>query len=326
MATYTLTLIPNEVSTPGYTSASGMNNALSNVTDDDYGTIKARSGGTGYCYLGFEALPSNIVIDSVSAKIRAYYEGGVSNSFQMWFNYVSPSGYINSPTGTAGSVNGIPYKTTDEITEIPINESFELNNLVGNRPVISVSTTNTKKSIRIYGASITITYHHITNKVVYDGTTLIDLTSDTVTAADVLSGVTFHLASGVQATGTASGGVTQGKISSQTSVSSSSLSFAGLQGEPISFVVYINAIQGSSWINYSGSAEYRTLFIYYDGTDRYTIAAYTDAMDPAIVRTNGSDISFTYTNGTLSFSASSAYGGKFYTSLTTVQYTLVYWY
>ena len=40
------------------------------------------------------------------------------------------------------------------------------------------------------------------NKVIYGGTTLIDLTADTVTAAQVLSGATFHLPSGATATGT----------------------------------------------------------------------------------------------------------------------------
>ena len=44
------------------------------------------------------------------------------------------------------------------------------------------------------------------NKVVVDGATLIDLTADTVTAADVAQGKTFHLPSGAPATGTATGG------------------------------------------------------------------------------------------------------------------------
>lgn len=39
------------------------------------------------------------------------------------------------------------------------------------------------------------------NKVIYGGNTLIDLTGDSVTAADVLSGVSFHLPSGESATG-----------------------------------------------------------------------------------------------------------------------------
>lgn len=40
------------------------------------------------------------------------------------------------------------------------------------------------------------------NKVIYGGNTLIDLTGDDVTAADVLSGKQFHLPSGAQGTGT----------------------------------------------------------------------------------------------------------------------------
>ena len=44
------------------------------------------------------------------------------------------------------------------------------------------------------------------NKIVYNGTTLIDLTGDDVKASDVREGVLFHLPSGVQAEGTASGG------------------------------------------------------------------------------------------------------------------------
>jgi len=40
------------------------------------------------------------------------------------------------------------------------------------------------------------------NKVIYGGETLIDLTNDDVTAAQVLSGAKFHLPSGASATGT----------------------------------------------------------------------------------------------------------------------------
>ena len=40
------------------------------------------------------------------------------------------------------------------------------------------------------------------NKVIYGGNTLIDLTGDTVTLADVLKGVKFHLPSGATGTGT----------------------------------------------------------------------------------------------------------------------------
>lgn len=39
------------------------------------------------------------------------------------------------------------------------------------------------------------------NKVIYDGTTLIDLTQDTITASDLLSGITAHDASGAPIVG-----------------------------------------------------------------------------------------------------------------------------
>lgn len=44
------------------------------------------------------------------------------------------------------------------------------------------------------------------NKVVYGSTTLLDLTSDTVTVSDVVSGVTFHLRDGSVGTGTITNG------------------------------------------------------------------------------------------------------------------------
>ena len=43
------------------------------------------------------------------------------------------------------------------------------------------------------------------NKIVYNGTTLIDLTTDNVSALDVMSGKTFHLPTGQQVEGTGSG-------------------------------------------------------------------------------------------------------------------------
>ena len=46
------------------------------------------------------------------------------------------------------------------------------------------------------------------SKVAYNGQTLIDLTGDTATAADVATGKTFHLANGVKTTGTNTGGIT----------------------------------------------------------------------------------------------------------------------
>ena len=43
--------------------------------------------------------------------------------------------------------------------------------------------------------------NNIINKVIYDGNVLIDLTNDTITAADVINNKTFHLADGTTTTG-----------------------------------------------------------------------------------------------------------------------------
>lgn len=64
------------------------------------------------------------------------------------------------------------------------------------------------------------------NKVVLaNGTTLIDLTGDDVTAADVAQGKIFHLPTGEQATGTASGGGggSSGGLSNLVDISDSNL-------------------------------------------------------------------------------------------------------
>lgn len=65
------------------------------------------------------------------------------------------------------------------------------------------------------------------NKVIYGNSTLIDLTSDTVTADKVLSGYTAHDASGASITGTAGASVSGTNLtipSSMGSVSGTNLS------------------------------------------------------------------------------------------------------
>lgn len=77
------------------------------------------------------------------------------------------------------------------------------------------------------------------NKVVYEGDTLIDLTNDTVTEADVMQGVTFHSADGVARVGTASGG--------------GSSNWDDIQGKPTTFPPSIHShdkiINGDDYIS-----------------------------------------------------------------------------
>lgn len=74
------------------------------------------------------------------------------------------------------------------------------------------------------------------NKVTQNDNTLIDLTNDTATAADVVSGVTFHLATGEQATGTRP--ATQSYVATATTSSrAKSISFS-VSKEPASWALY----------------------------------------------------------------------------------------
>lgn len=55
------------------------------------------------------------------------------------------------------------------------------------------------------------------NKIIYNGNTLIDLTEDTITAADVLSGKTFHGNDGEETTGSMNNrGAVSGTIATKT--------------------------------------------------------------------------------------------------------------
>lgn len=66
------------------------------------------------------------------------------------------------------------------------------------------------------------------NKIVYDGNTLIDLTSDTATEDKVLQGFTFHKADGTQAVGTASGGSSKNAQAHQSTTRSTSSSYTSV--------------------------------------------------------------------------------------------------
>lgn len=100
----------------------------------------------------------------------------------------------------------------------------------------------------------------VANKIIYGNNTLIDLTGDTATASDVVSGKTFHLASGIQATGT----LAQSPIKTVTiridTNYDNSIVFNGVTSEPSWFVVV-----GTS---YSSSSAYNNPVVYvlYDGT------------------------------------------------------------
>ena len=73
------------------------------------------------------------------------------------------------------------------------------------------------------------------NKAVYNNTTLIDLSSDTVTPDDVTAGLTFHDSDGIQQTGTYGVRYVTSAIASSTSRTKT---FTGLLYEPSMFYIH----------------------------------------------------------------------------------------
>lgn len=134
------------------------------------------------------------------------------------------------------------------------------------------------------------------NKVIYNGNTLIDLTGDTATASDVASGKTFHLASGVQATGTfvASPSVA---TATTTGATTRTVSFTDLTKQPSWFMMICSSANTTA-------RNLRVLHMLYDGTT--TTTYYTNSSTAFSIATSTSYGSFTYSSGTLTISIDSS--------------------
>lgn len=163
------------------------------------------------------------------------------------------------------------------------------------------NTAYSSGAFTVYGAEIIVETAKIErNKIIYGGETLIDLTSDTVTAADVASGVVFHLPSGTQAIGTLIASPTS-KHNATTMNSARSVSFTGLTKEPSYF-----------WIMpmiASATRTYRVMGVVYNDTTTYTM--YTDETSAGKLIRSTSIGAWTYNSGTLKFSVSApAYLGE----------------
>ena len=106
------------------------------------------------------------------------------------------------------------------------------------------------------------------NKVVYDGNTLIDLTGDTATAADVAQGKTFHLATGEQAVGTASSGGGSATLTTKTITANGTYSAEDDNADGYSEVTVNVPSSGGGAVT-----EKMVNFIDYDGTLLYSYSA-----------------------------------------------------
>jgi hypothetical protein len=120
------------------------------------------------------------------------------------------------------------------------------------------------------------------NKVIYGGNTLIDLTGDTVTEADVLSGVKFHLPSGEDGTGSCSyDSDTSGDTATVAEILSGKTAHAR-GAELIGTMPNNGAVNGTIATK---AAEYTVPQGYHDGSGKVTIDSTEQAkLIPANIR------------------------------------------
>lgn len=154
------------------------------------------------------------------------------------------------------------------------------------------------------------------NQIKFGNTTLIDLSNDTVTAADLASGKTAHDRTGTQITGTASGGCTVKSTTAKTSSNATSISFTSLSAQPKMFCVQCEQQQTL------GSTRY-VISVICDGTNTYGTWGYRSGSS-AYQYYSSSYFTWTYSGGTLTVSTnSSSNGGYFHSGY---NYRLIYAY
>lgn len=103
------------------------------------------------------------------------------------------------------------------------------------------------------------------NKVIYNGTTLIDLTGDTAVAADVQSGKSFHLATGETVTGTSTKNADTRDANMQASELLSGKTGYGAAGTKITGTMPNN---GGNNVTVSGTSGASIPAGYYDGSGK----------------------------------------------------------
>lgn len=185
------------------------------------------------------------------------------------------------------------------------------------------------------------------NKIIYDGTVLVDLTEDTVTEDLMVSGTTAHDKTGTQITGTiinrtvddiaisdgtmtvpagyyeygnkiveTGGETTVGNVTASGG-GGTSISFTGLPARPKMFSMHIDS-------KISASRTYTIISVMSDGSitcgDYYQQSS--NFLSWGVVYHSDSYFSWTYSNGTLTIESSSSTNGGVFSSSAT--YRLIY--
>ena len=279
MATYTL--IPSSLT--GGREISNASNSYTDTNSDTYATItltntyNANLGG-----FDRSAIPSGkgLAVSEVRLKVQNLYT--VEATAQV----------MSAPDGVALS-NSVEISKSASIITFTLNEAPTIIAQYLDTLCIHFSAgISGAQYLYIYGADITVTTAEYYNKVIYDGDTIIDLTGDTATASDVLSGKTFHLANGFQATGALSPSPSSVTIDTTTaSPTLRKLTCSGLTKEPSWFVLIFYASNGSN----TGRTK-RIMHALYDGT---TLATWSVNSTEGAVNRYTDRCSFSYSSGTL---------------------------
>lgn len=155
------------------------------------------------------------------------------------------------------------------------------------------------------------------NKVIYGGNTLIDLTGDTVTTADVLSGVKFHLPSGASGTGTCAYDVDSSDCTAAVAEVLATKTFAKGGAVLTGTMPNRGAVAGSITTK---AQEYTIAQGYHDGSGKVSISATEQAKIIASNIRNG--VSILGVTGTMSGSEDVKAQSKTVTPATTSQTVL----
>ena len=231
MPTVQLLASDNSVYRQTTSSQSDIEKAYTDTSSTTYARVNVTNASNDYLRLkgfNFSQIPSDAIVTNMTFKIKVAVEssnqtltislknGSTDISDVVTTNATTATVYTLTPTVSFGNI-------------VSYGDSFSFN--------ISGSRTGYYYP---YGVEVNVTYvvSSNKNKIVYNGTTLIDLTEDTATAEDVALGKIFHLANGLIATGTASSlEYETGTWSPSSNTTRGTVSFAKTHSKPPTFVL-----------------------------------------------------------------------------------------
>lgn len=280
MATYTL--IPSTLR--NYESVKNESNAFTDTNSNTYATAQVDSYDT---YLGgfdFSVIPSGEIVFSITikAKFSALFPEDITSYIKSM--PTSSSSVLSSVAQCPSSPSTVTFALTSSESTIMQSASTLC---------IAFHNKSSESSVYIYGAEIIVeTVEPQANKVIYDGNTLIDLSQDTATKADVAVGKIFHLANGIQSTGILS---PSPSVATATTSSSTAKTVSFTVSKEPSWFLLICA-KGEN------TQTYRVLYYLYNGSNTQVGSAYYgSAVGMVRKKTDPEHVTWAYSANALTF-------------------------